>query len=96
MPAIETNVFFSNQGSDTQSDGTNSSGEEQRMSPDKVRSNPPSPPTPSNAELSDSKGKPYLKIYLFSTLFLIEDIFSLLKSCNCEFVSCRVADNFFH
>ena len=66
MLAIETNIFL-NQGSDTQSDGTNSSGEEQRMSPDKVRSNPPSPPTPNNAELSDSKGTPYIRFqpYLF-------------------------------
>ena len=68
MTAIEINIFV-NQGSDTQSDGTNSSGEEQRMSPDKVRSNPPSPTTPNNAELSDSKGTANLKIYSFSTLF---------------------------
>ena len=68
MTAIEINIFV-NQGSDTQSDGTNSSGEEQRMSPDKVRSNPPSPPTPNNAELSDSKGMAYFNIYSFSTLF---------------------------
>ena len=27
---------------------------------------------------------------------IIEEIFNLLKSCNFEFVSCRVADNFFH
>ena len=45
-------------GSDTQSDGTNSSGEEQR-SPSKERSSPPSPPTLSKSEPSDAKGNIY-------------------------------------
>ena len=51
--------FTSIADSDTQSDGTNSSGEEQR-SPSKIRSNPPSPHTLKKADSHESKGKSLL------------------------------------
>jgi hypothetical protein len=62
--------FTSIADSDTQSDGTNSSGEEQR-SPSKIRSNPPSPLALKKADSHDSKGKPLLLTSNWNHLYLI-------------------------